>query len=81
MKTINRIFLVGAFLLGFTFISILRGDPPSGPPPMPGGGHGGGNQGPSGAPIDGGIGILVVLGTAFAGIKVLKSKNHPGGRG
>ena len=75
MKTLCKLFLFLAFLLGGVFVSDLSGDPPSEPPPPPGGGHGSGNnQSPAGAPIDGGLGVLFILGTAFAGIKIYKSK-------
>lgn len=50
--------------------------PPPPPPPNggPGTGHGlGGNQGAPGAPIGGGIGILLVLGALYSGRKFLVS--------
>jgi hypothetical protein len=73
MKTFQKTFLV--FLLGGVFIPGLSADPPSDPPPPPAGGHGeGNNQPPQGAPIDGGLGVLFILGTAFAGIKIYKSR-------
>jgi hypothetical protein len=75
MKTILKLFLLVAFLIGGMFITDASGDPPSDPPPPPDGGHGGGsNQPPEGAPIDGGLGILFILGSAFAGIKIYKSQ-------
>ncbi|MBN1198772.1 MAG: hypothetical protein JXA23_05435 [Bacteroidales bacterium] len=44
-------------------------------PPPPPGGHGlDGNQDPRGAPIDGGLGILLGLGAAYGGWKIYKSK-------
>ena len=46
--------------------------PPPPPPPNggPGNGHGlGGNQGPVGAPIGGGMEVLLILGMAYAGRK------------
>jgi hypothetical protein len=76
MKTIYKVLLVLAINSGGFFTCGLFADPPMNPPPPPPGGHGGGNnQPPAGAPIDGGIGILFVLGTAFAGIKMYKSRN------
>ena len=71
MKTFRKTFLCMAFLLVGIFIPDLSADPP----PLPAGGHGGGNnQPPAGAPIDGGLGILFVLGIFFAGIKHYKNK-------
>ena len=53
----------------------LSADPPSDPPPLPGEGHGSGNnQPPAAAPIDDGFVILVILGAAFAGTKLYKTK-------
>ena len=44
----------------------VMADPPTPPPdPSSGGGHGG----PVGAPIDGGLGILMVMGVAYGGRK------------
>jgi hypothetical protein len=41
------------------------------PPPPPPPGHGGdGNQNAGNAPIDGGLGILLVLGAAYGGKKI-----------
>jgi hypothetical protein len=80
MKTLRKTILSLAFVLAGISISKVSADPPSDPPPPPGGGHGSGsNQAPAGAPIDGGLGILFVLGTAFAGIK--HYKNRIGARG
>jgi hypothetical protein len=44
-------------------------DPPSEPPPMPSGGHGGSSNSAPGAPIDGGLGILLITGFIVGGIK------------
>jgi hypothetical protein len=56
-------------------VNPVTGDPPSGPPPPPSGGHGSAmNSSPPGAPIDGGLGILLVLGAALAAC----SKKRPG---
>ena len=71
MKTLRKLFLVLAFLPGWMFIADLYADPP----PLPAGCHGeGNNQPPVGAPIAGGLGILLILGTAFTGIKRYKSR-------
>ena len=53
----------------FTVINSFADDPAPPPPP---GGHGyGGDQGPVGAPIDGGLGILLAMGAAYGGKKFL----------
>jgi hypothetical protein len=67
--------LVALFFTCGMFLNELFSDPPSDPPPLPGGGHGGGgNQPPAGAPIGGGFGILFVIGTAWAGLKIYRGK-------
>jgi len=44
-------------------------------PPPPPANHGEtGNQDPRGAPIDGGLGILLALGAAYGGYKIYKFK-------
>ncbi len=40
------------------------------PPPPPNGGPGGGGGTPVGAPIDGGVGILLAMGIAYGGKKL-----------
>ncbi len=46
----------------------------SDPPPPPGNpGSGGGGGGPVGAPIDGGLGILIAMGIAYSGRKYYQS--------
>ncbi|MFH1161578.1 MAG: hypothetical protein V1733_11645 [bacterium] len=42
---------------------------PQDPPPLPGG-HGQNGNPPVGAPIDGGLGILLALGATYAGRKI-----------
>lgn len=58
-------------IAGILFIAVLaQADPP--PPP---GGHGsGGNQPPVGAPIDGGLGILLAMGAVYGGNKLYKAR-------
>lgn len=74
MKTVLKVVLLAFFLPGGIFSDRVYADPPGGPPPPPGGGHGSGNNAPpAGAPIDGGLGILVLLGTAFGGLKIIRS--------
>ena len=50
------------------------------PPPPPPATHGGtGNQNPKGAPIDGGLGILLALGAAYGGYKIYKFQKEKTG--
>jgi hypothetical protein len=76
MKTMMKLLLVLSFLHCGIFIHDVSGEPPSDPPPPPGGHGGGSNGGPAGAPIDGGLGILFVLGSAFSGFKLYKSRKE-----
>jgi hypothetical protein len=77
MKTIWKLVFWAALLAFQLTTTDLSADPPTNPPPLPGGGHGGGNnQPPSGAPIDGGLGVLLFLGTALAGSKIMKNRNN-----
>lgn len=70
MKTKTLINLSG--LLVFLLLTgKLLADPP--PPPPPGGHGSAGNQPPVGAPIDGGLGILMAMGAAYGGSKYFKA--------
>ena len=53
-------------------MAVLADPGPPPPPPDPGGGGGGG--GPVGAPIDGGLGILVAMGVAYGGRKFYQAR-------
>jgi len=67
MKT-PKIILIIAFLL--SSMALYANDPP--PPPA---GHGAtGNQDPKGAPVDGGLGILLAIGAAYGGMKLYKAR-------
>ena len=68
MKKLVTTLLI-TFLISFS-ISTLA-DPP-GPPGNPNTGGGGG--GPVGAPIDGGLGILLAMGAAYGGKKLYKAR-------
>ena len=75
MKKINKphlFVLMILYLVAFTGITCA--DPP--PPPLPpSGGHGqGGNR--QGAPIDGGLAILLVLGIGYGVSKTCTSRNN-----
>ncbi len=77
MKNLVKIAVFVALLPGGIIFNQAWCDPPSEPPPPPGGGHGSsGNEGPAGAPIDGGLGILFLLGTAAGGIKLYKERSN-----
>ncbi len=68
MKKATKLILILAFT-GLS-LTLFAQEPP--PPP---GGHGEtGNQDPRGAPIDGGLGILLALGAAYGGYKIYKNK-------
>ncbi len=72
MKNIRKILLTLAFLFSATFMFHSFADGPlDNPPPPPGGGHGGGGN-TQGAPIDGGTGILLVLGACYGGLSLYK---------
>jgi len=65
-----KIILIIAFLL--SSLALFANDPP--PPPA---GHGAtGNQAPSGAPIDGGLGILLALGAGYGGCKFYRHRKQ-----
>lgn len=61
--------LLCAFLL---WPALLLADPPD-PPPLPGT-HGQNGDAPVGAPIDGGVGILLALGAAYGGVRLWKGR-------
>jgi hypothetical protein len=72
MKKYIRIFIIPALVLLFVFIWVSTfADSPS-PPPLPGEHGGGGNVA---APIDGGLGLLLVMGLGYAGKKLFQSRN------
>jgi hypothetical protein len=64
MKSLRKILLTLSFLTTLFVFNVMADPPNDNPPPPPGGGHGGGgNQ--QGAPIDGGMGILLALGAGY----------------
>ena len=72
MKTSIKILLFVSVLLA-GFFSPAFSDEPA--PPLPPSGHGfDGNQGPAGAPIDGGLGILIALGIGYGGKRYLQAR-------
>jgi len=73
MKIIRKLLLTLAFLLTSMFMfNAIADEPLDNPPPPPGGGHGGGGN--TGAPIDGGLGILLALGAGYGSFKLYKSR-------
>jgi hypothetical protein len=70
-KILRRIFLIAQFVLVPLFIAGVFADPPG--PPGPGGDPGTGGGIPVGAPIDGGIGVLLILGLAYGCYKIYES--------
>ena len=66
LQTLALFFLVA---LPLCFANPVMADDPIAPPPP--GAHGqSGNQAPAGAPIDGGVGILLALGAAYGARKI-----------
>lgn len=66
-----------AFLVVF-FLSVESTIAQSPPPPPPDAGNpsGGGGDGPVGAPIDGGLGILLALGGAYGARKIYQMRKE-----
>jgi hypothetical protein len=81
LVTRKTIFITAFFLLLEVFITdgVFGQVPPPPPPPNSGTNNGhnlGGNQGAPGAPIGGGLGILLVLGAIYTGKKVLATEQN-----
>ena len=74
MKALRKFMLTLVFLLTSMFMfNAIADEPLDNPPPPPGGGHGGGGNG-QGAPIDGGLGILLAFGAGYGSFKLYKRK-------
>lgn len=69
----KKIKLVLILLAIFALPLISLPDPP-GPPGSGGGAGAGGGQTPVGAPIDGGLGILLALGLGYGGKKLYNAR-------
>ena len=67
MKKLFSVLLM-AGLLCFSITTLADGPPPPPGDPSSGGG------GPVGAPIDGGLGILLAMGAAYGGRKLYKAR-------
>jgi len=74
MKKSLKYFIIPVFIIGYmTIVQPSYGDAP-GPPA---GGHGQSNdQGPVGAPIDGGLTILLAMGAGYGGMKFYKTRKE-----
>jgi|GEM_PF-1225886 len=76
MQTIRKTILTVAFLISSLFLfDSLADSPLDAPPPPPGGGHGGGGN-TQGAPISGGIQILMVLGIGYGTYRICQSSRE-----
>ena len=74
MKTImNSIAMMSLMLSALCITHIAKADPPQ--PPQNGHGQTG-NGTPAGAPIDGGLGILLAMGAAYGGKKLYKARKE-----
>jgi len=69
-KLITKITIIACLML--LPASLLIAQPPPKPPVAGGalGGHGGGGDAPDGAPLDGGLSILLLMGAAYGGKKI-----------
>jgi hypothetical protein len=73
MMTLRKLLLTLTFLFSSLFIfNVFADEPLDSPPPPPGGGHGSGGNTP-GAPIDGGLGILMILGAGYGARKLYRN--------
>ena len=71
MKRAYKYLMFSLITLCFmAFVQVSLADPP--PPPASHGASG--NQDPVGAPIDGGLGILLAMGAAYGGKKLYKAR-------
>jgi hypothetical protein len=68
--TIRKVILIFLFIVAPA--SVILADDPG--PPNPGGDPTGGGGQPIGAPIDGGLSILLAMGAAYGGLKLYRSK-------
>ena len=76
MKTKVKLIVLGCGFMMMTAFPAYSDGPDAPPPPSE---HGaGGNQGPAGAPIDGGLGILLVMGAVYGGKKIIQSRKVSG---
>ena len=69
----KRIFIIGLITLGSL---MSQGDPPA-PPAGGSTGNSGTNGPPVGAPVDGGLGLLLIFGAGYAGVKKVRAALRP----
>jgi len=69
-KIFRNITLICLLLLGSATINNVLADDPTAPPPPPGAHGASGDQPGNGAPIDGGLSVLLVLGAAYGAKKI-----------
>ena len=80
MARLRKSLLTLAFLFSsLCMFNAMADEPLDSPPPPPGGGHGGGGNS-QGAPIDGGMGLLLVLGMGYGCRKFYKMAKPEIGR-
>ena len=71
---LRKLLLTITFLFSGLFLfNVIADEPLDNPPPPPGGGHGGGGNS-QGAPIDGGLTILMALGAGYGSYKIYKNR-------
>jgi len=76
MNSFKKTLLTTLFLFaGMFMFSVMADEPLDNPPPPPGGGHGGGGNS-QGAPIDGGLGILLAFGVGYGAKKLYQLRSQ-----
>ena len=76
MPSLRKFLVTLVFLFSsMCMINAYADEPLDNPPPPPGGGHGGGGN-TQGAPIDGGLSILLALGAAYGARKIYEARKE-----
>jgi hypothetical protein len=76
MASLRKLLLTLVFLFSsICMFNAMADEPLDNPPPPPGGGHGGGGNS-NGAPLDGGLSILLALGAGYGGWKLYRTKKQ-----
>jgi hypothetical protein len=75
MSSLRKLLLTLVFLFSGMFMFNAVADEPLDNPPPPPGGHGGGGN-TQGAPIDGGLSILLALGAGYGAKKLYKARQE-----
>jgi hypothetical protein len=71
-KMFRKILILTVVFFGYSLITLA--DPPG--PPSPGGSPTGSGGTPVGAPIDGGLSILLAMGAAYGGKKLYQARKE-----